>query len=423
MKESIDDRITTRIKEVMKQYEPDYSPQAWEKLRKQIPVPEFWLKRVLLKYKFWVSDITIIGVFVLVYNVASVLPEDKKSAVNPMFSETANYTLSEMPKEIAYSEKRSALRQTISDNGINREERNISASFTPGVISDSGQTTGQGYPQTGNSIAEMPESIKINPVIPVSPERTGFVFQENIEQLIPIKYEEEKIPALKSSSSKKSGKSKFQWPELNFIFTNEEGYDKFTGPDKVALFYSPEILHSNSLQNLGISHGIGISFEGAIRSSVSISAGLSYQAINFNKTIIPENVHLYPYVTIIESGNYKYLEVPVSLNFKFFESNRSQLLSGIGISSIVFLKQDYATETVTGDISDLVSSSAKAWENVLPVASLNLSLLYRYQFSDRLFLHSSVLYKNHLVSLGYNSMKLNRLNLQLGLIYSFGHKH
>ncbi len=52
MKESSDDRITKRIKEVMEQYEPDYSPQAWEKLRKQMPVPEFRLKTLLLKYKF-----------------------------------------------------------------------------------------------------------------------------------------------------------------------------------------------------------------------------------------------------------------------------------------------------------------------------------------------------------------------------------
>ena len=231
---------------------------------------------------------------------------------------------------------------------------------------------------------------------------------------------------MKSSSSYKTRKSKFQWPEFNSILTKEEGYDKFAGPNKLAIFYSPEILHSNSLKTLGVSHGIGISFEGPIRSSVSISAGLSYQAIDFRKTIFSEKI-LPPGETIyidsigIRTGSYEYLEVPVSINFKFFENTRSQVWLGTGISSIVFFKQNYSSETIVGGIiSDQVSSSAKAWENVLPLASLNFSLLYRYNFSYRFLLHGSVQYKQHLVPLGYNSMKLNRLNFQVGIIYRFG---
>ncbi len=74
------------------------------------------------------------------------------------------------------------------------------------------------------------------------------------------------------------------------MLTKEESYDKFVGPNKLAFFYSPEIHYSDSLKTLGVSQGIGISFEGPIRSSVSISAGLSYQAINFHKTIFSEKV-------------------------------------------------------------------------------------------------------------------------------------
>lgn len=65
------------------------------------------------------------------------------------------------------------------------------------------------------------------------------------------------------------------------------------------------------------------------------------------------------------------------------------------------------------------SASVIAWLNIHPLASLNFSLLYRYIFNDRYFLHGSIQYKHHLVPLGYNSMKLNRLNLQIGLIYRF----
>jgi hypothetical protein len=405
MKKPFEDRITERIREVMEQYEPDYSPLAWEKLRKEMPVPVFWLKRVFLKYKYWFSGVAISGVLLIAFKFTTDLPAEK-----------------------AYSEKTYATSQTISYPSISHEVKILSSIVTTAPVTNSFQAVYQNNTQTGNAIEEMSGKIEKNPVIPVFIEGPDFGAPINITGLIPIKYQAESVPVLKSHSSDKAGKSEFQWPELNFLFKKEEGYDKFTGPNKIAFFYSPEMLRSNSLKNLGVSQGIGFSLEGPIRSSVSISAGVSYQAINFNKTIFSEKV-LPPgnpdgteYIDSIgiRSGSYKYLEIPVILNFKFFESARSQVWLGTGISTIVFLKQDYTSETIVGGTSDQVSSSAKAWENILPLASLNLDLLYRYKLTDRLSLHSSVLYKYHVVSLGYNSMKFNRLSLQAGFIYRFG---
>ena len=37
MKESSEDTMIKNIKEVLEKYEPDYSPQFWENLRKQRP--------------------------------------------------------------------------------------------------------------------------------------------------------------------------------------------------------------------------------------------------------------------------------------------------------------------------------------------------------------------------------------------------
>ena len=186
---------------------------------------------------------------------------------------------------------------------------------------------------------------------------------------------------------------------------------------------------------MGVSQGTGFTFEGRIHSLVSISAGLSYQAIDFNETILsvkvpPHDLVLQPpdtnrtfyYIdsTEIRSGSYAFLELPVSVNFKFIESARSQVWLGAGFSSIAFLGQEYTYETVVEEISELSSISVKAWENIHPLASLNFSLIYRYKFSEKFLLHGSLQYKQHLVPLGYNSMKLNRLNFQLGIIYNFG---
>ena len=74
---------------------------------------------------------------------------------------------------------------------------------------------------------------------------------------------------MKTSSSDGTKKFKMQWPGSGE--TDEGNYDKFVGPTKLAIFYSPEIHYSDSLKNLGVSQGAWISFEGSIRSSISVS--------------------------------------------------------------------------------------------------------------------------------------------------------
>jgi len=436
MKESVDDRITNRIKEVMDHYKPAYSPQAWDKLSKQMAMPEFRLKRLSLRYKFWFSVVSIVGVLVLVNKDTGGVLADNNPAVATVLSESANYFVSEKPGEIAYLKKTTASEPGISNIGIIREGKNISSKVTPVLITDSLSVTYQNYTQTGNAFEERPDNIEQNSVIPVLPEDPDLGCQYNFSQLIPVKYPTDEIPVLKSPSAAKTKKLKLQWPGSDFTQTEEGSYNKFTGPNKLAFFYSPEIHYSDTVKNLGVSQGIGISFEGAIRSSVSISVGLSYQAINYHVTISsekvpPDNLVLEPadtnrifyYIDSIDvrSGSYKFLELPVAVSFKFLESARSQVWLSAGISAMAFLQQDYTYETIVGGISESSSVSVKAWENIHPLASFNIGLLYRYELSDRFFLHGSAQYKQHLVPLGYNSMKLNRLNFQAGIIYRFGH--
>ena len=420
---------------MLEQYEPAYSPQAWEKLRKQMPVPESRLKKLLLKYKFWLSGLTIVGVIVIAYKVTSVLPGDKNSVIDPVSFEYANYFVTEKPREITYSEKASALRHNISDIITGQEERSGFPEVTPVPITESLPAAHQDYTLAENAITELPESIERASVIPVSTERLDFGYQYNSTLLIPIEDRAADIKPSKDQSVNKSAKFEIHWPGFNSTLTREGDYNKFVGPNKLAFFYSPEIHYSDSIGNMGVSQGIGINFEGRIRSLVSISAGLSYQAINFDKTISsvkvpphglvlqpPDTNRIFYYVDSIEirSGSYKFLELPVSVNFKFIESARSQVWLGTGISAIAFLGQEYTYETIVEEVSESSSISVKAWENIHPLASVNFSLLLRYNVSDRIFLHGSVQYKQHLVPLGYTSMKLNRLNFQLGVIYNFG---
>jgi hypothetical protein len=433
MKESSEDTMIKNIKEVLEQYEPDYSPQFWENLRKQRPVPESRLTKLFLKYKFYLSCLVITGLLVIVYMDTNVLPADKFPSIDPLFPESSYYVPSEKPKELAYIEKTATLKPNINNTAISHEEKYTSSEITSVGISDSLTAASQDYTQTENAIKEVTAHIGLKPVIPILLEGIDTRYRCNISQLISIKYNAEVIPALKSPSSEKTKRFKFQWPGST---VEEEGsYERFTGPNKLVFFYSPEIHYCDSLSKIGVSQGAGMSFEGSIRSSVSISAGLSYQSMNFDVTIssqkVPPEGPFQPADTNqtinnidsieIRSGSYKFIELPVSVSFKFIESPRSQLWLSAGISAIAFLQQNYTYETVVDGISTSSSVTVKAWENIHPLASFNIGLLYRYKLSDRFFLHGSAQYKQHLVPLGYNSMKLNRLNFQAGIIYRFGH--
>jgi len=423
---------------VLEQYEPAYSPQAWEKLRKQMPAPESRLKKLLLKYKFWLSGLAIVGVIVIAYKVTNVLPGDKNSVIDPVSFQSASYFVIEKPKEIISSEKASVLRHNISDIITGQEEKSVFPEVTLVPITESLPATHQDYTLAENAMTETPESIERASVIPVSTERLDFGYQYNSTLLIPIEDRAADIKPSEDQSFNKTAKFEIHWPGFNSSLTKEGDYNKFVGPNKLAVFYSPEIHYSDSIGNMGVSQGTGFTFEGRIRSLVSISAGLSYQAINFNKTISsvkvpphdlvlepPDTNRIFYYVdsTEIRSGSYRFLELPVSVNFKFIESARSQVWLGTGLSSIAFLGQEYTYETIVEEVSESSSISVKAWENIHPLASINFSLFLRYNVSDRTLLHGSIQYKQHLVPLGYNSMKLNRLNFQLGIIYHFGRQN
>jgi hypothetical protein len=433
MRELSDDIITKRIKEVMEQDEPDYSPQFWEKIRKQRPVPESRLITLFQKFKFWFPIVTITGFLSIVYVVTQLLPADKNPAINPLSPKSVDYSVSMKAREITKPEATPASGTKISNNSIGREEENLTSKVIPSRMASLLPVSSQLRNPAENEITRNSVKIEEVPGIDVLPEVTDFSLDFRTKKLVPIEHQAEGNHLLKRQDYDKTNKILFHWPDFNSLFTRKAGYDKFAGPNKLTFFYSPEF-HFIDSNTSGVSQGTGISFEGPVRSLVSFSVGLSYQAYNFHNTfylgkVLP-HLELQPTDTIrtyymadsigIKSGSYKFLEIPVSLNFRFLETPRSQVWLGTGLSAIAFLRQEYTYEKIVEEESYSSSISVKPWKNIYPLASLNFSLLYRYDFNDRFLLHGSIQYKQHLCEMGYNSMKLNRLNMQIGLIYRFG---
>jgi hypothetical protein len=435
MKEAFEDRMTIRIKEVMEQYEPEYSPQAWKGFQKYIHKRESWLKNFFRQYPYWFDGIIITIILSAVFNVSSQpVPENKATVVIPHGSDSVNYPESEKTKEVTILEKPVPFSHIDSKEGTTSGEESVFLNYLPVHINDSLPTNYINKNQIENKIQGKPDSTEKIPDGSDLFRVEGFSNQFNNKLLIPLQLKIIEIPSLTSHTSDRLRKLKLKLPDLNLLTAGSKKYNKFIGPNKFALFYSPEIHHTDSLKTLGISHGFGIIVEGPIRSFISISAGLSYQSMNFNKTISSGQVlrdlpPLYrPIDSIfIRSCSYKYLELPVSINLKLLKSTRSQVWLGTGISVMAFLKQNYESDVIyrdtckgTQDFIKKVEFSANAWKNIHPLASVNFSLQYRFEFTNRLFLHSSIQYKLHLVPLGCNSMKLNRINLQIGLGYRFG---
>ena len=441
MKESFDDNMTKRIKEVMDQYEPGYAPHEWENFRTMLPVKEFWVKKLFLKYRYWFTGTVILGIVVYVSHVLTMNTSPGDLTILPTLSENEKYFEIESPEEIRAGEKLVIYDKNKLRAGINNSEARANepgpASVQTEVSENSSlleHTDYKCYEESGNSPEAFPELADQTTFISKLPEGTFNLKKCNNTGLVKLEYPANTLNLSKDNRNITTSSLKLQWPEFNILSPGEKSYNKFIGPNNIAVFYSPEIHRDKTLGTTGISQGLGFTFSGPVRPVISISAGLSYQANNFSKTVFSEKVlppgleqpidsvdlSLLIDSTGISSGSYGFLELPLSVSFRLMENDRSGFWISTGISSIAFLKQDYTFETTVGDVSNKVTTSVKAWKDIYLFGSLNAGLFYRYKFTSRLSLHSSVMYKQHLGSMGYNSMKLNRLNLQIGLIYRFG---
>lgn len=427
MKEEFEDRITKRIREVMAQYEPEYPPQAWEDFRKYKHRHEFWLIRFFFKYRYWFTGIIITGILIILFRVFYPSFQREEAVVIPQDSESISYPESSRSNKVFDPERPVHLNHDDLKTNKTADKESLSFNYLSLSINDSLPAIYDNKTQIEKRIQGIPDSIGIASTRIDLMRLRGLSNQFENSLLLPSEIKALEVPDLSSHISDRKSKFKLQLPEISALTPQSNNYKRFIGPNKITMFYSQENHYSDSLKRIGISHGFGMIIEGPIRSFISISAGLSYQSLNFNKTLfsgqVPDSIP--PWVILIDSivtmsGNSKYLELPVYVNIKFLKRARSQFWFGTGISLMAFLRQNYIYETIVGEKNEKVDISADSWENIHPLASLNFNMLYRFQFSDRLFLNSSVQYKLHLEPLGYNSMKLNRLNLQVGLGYRFG---
>lgn len=423
MKELFEEKMTSKFREVLENYEPAYSPQAWEKLSLQLPVKVPFRRRFFKWYFGLALCLLTIGVFTL---------HNRKTGdqINQLIQETET-TKNEPDQNQSNTNNPSLCLDSKSGIKNNLYQNEVKPSgFVNGV--PSGDTS-----LPDNTFQEK----KLNQLDPLTNElrsntNINNVLQESGNNVNPY-----------NNKTKKRGKHSFRikdyLPEISFKSNEWSSYSNFIGPTQFALFYNPEVHSISANRHMRLSQGIGIEFEGPLSTFLSVAGGVSYQSngysrrISRNELLLPPNIRLTNNIYNDEKSQftevtdsvtnrsiaYQFLEVPVSLKLALFQSNRSKIILDAGVSAIFFLNEKYVTPFSNQE--RIIFSEERTFtpfENIHPLGSFNTGLSYRYLLGKRLSFFGSLQYKINLTPFGGNELKIDRLSSQFGFIYRFGRK-
>jgi hypothetical protein len=410
MKESFEDKMNNRFKETLENFQVEYDPHAWERLQKELSFKRasYWRNWKILAGLI----VGIIAVCVIVY--WGYLPGIKSLIINQSVQNQVSTAIKETNPQLGAKTEKALSLSIEKLDMITRSEKKaekvipeptISLSDEPGIVAVGSEN--------GNLA---------NPFIEKVTEKSGPISEAKIElKLMPI------TKRTIAASEGKRQKLNLRLPKLN-LDLSDNGYSRFVGPNKLSVFYNPEFQMEKTLKNPGVAHGLGFELEGPINSKINLALGINYFSKSYTNTEIfrldsskVSGLHV-PFVdsTINRSGNYQFLEMPVTIRLNLYSGQRSSLFFDCGFSAIAFLNQQYNTQTIVNQVETGDTIKSKAWKNIHPFASLNFGLTYRYALSERLSLCASVVYKNHLTGLGALPMELNRFTGKIGIVYRFG---
>ena len=408
MKESFENRMVDHFRKILDSYQVDYDPNAWQRVRKDLTSKSLF-KRLRWKYPLW----GIVGIFV----IAMIIFWVNKSMIGQEIIHQNRKGLIIPEKEISQQSSSGGknscfMNESVPDKEINSKDK----------IKEKTNRTNRETSVTEKNKLNNRDTLSLTPIVSKAFDESHSSIEVNNLLYIPT-------TQLQTTLHKKK-EGKFRLPKID-LNINKEGYKHFIGPNKLSVYYNPEFHHEKSLRNPGFCNGIGIEFEGPLNSSFDVAFGLEYhfQAYSSTKTTALDTARLMeldinPDADSISSlsGNYGFIEIPLTLRMKLLSNRRSYLSLDGGFSMQVFLKQAYYNhieiETIEAD-NDIEMG---AWKNIHPLGSVNLGLTYRHLLSDRISIEGSIVYKYHLSEVGALPMELNRFSAKAGITYRFGRK-
>ena len=424
MKESFDDKLASRIRKALQDYQPEYPPDAWEKFSKQLTFQNRGIKKYTHSRSFWISAIGVIAVIFSIYKIVNYHTFDKSLYVDDSKENTTVYPNTYKNKNDSVKDKKETYDINKIDESLSKKEYKIETkSNNPLLISTNDKFREENNERNYSHVVERDFRCIKQLIIPI--QSRNFEVLPISENVLSIQKEPQYKKSIKHLNSDGINIKK------ESVFTTSKCKAKKTIlPDKIFLAYSPEIQYEKNLKTVRISQGIGINFEKRLSGAVAASVGMNYQKSDFSTTklnikVAPSNLtekqkdtlHKSYYIDSVGvySGNYAFFEFPIMLDFTLIKFEKSDIKMGVGISPIAFLQESYAYEIKVGDKNKIERIKAKAWENVNLLGAVNFKLAYNYLFNNQIGLEAALIYKQNTGAIGANSMKLNRLGFQLGI--------
>jgi len=440
-----DEHIMNDIREKLNSYRPAYQPESWQQMSGKLDQQAF----ATPKFNFTSWLLGVASGLILTTLIIGII----------LFNQQHKTTL----LNTTYIEQIDSLKHIIEQN---KKNNTLHSSYTSDFdISNTNHLSGENN-QDKNLLPPIPiVDISLSKSWPIS-NHTNYLKDENMTQVMDFEklhpnhcslndsintiYPRNQIelihPTQISNKEKlKRKRTPFNWEIFN-LKIKDEPLSKFTGPNLLKLYYSPELIFSDFQDAPGISHGIGISTEGALTRRLSMGIGTEFRTYKWKKNIeygsekwkyssiiIAEATDTTPAILKNDSawvyqvdslrtntGSWQYFEIPVELRYQLMETRHSSLYLSGSISALLFYKEDYDSALSKDGKKTNNSESSNPFKNYHIPARFKFGLEYRYKLKNRFSLSIEPYYRGSWNGLGTHQLKPGAFGLNTGIIYRFG---
>ncbi|RKR83526.1 hypothetical protein BDD43_3736 [Mucilaginibacter gracilis] len=189
----------------------------------------------------------------------------------------------------------------------------------------------------------------------------------------------------------------------------------------ITVLASPDInAVSSSFQNSKVGTNVGILFSVGVSKKFTISTGALYS----NKPYMTDfgNYHTnYRFSTNPESvsANCKVLDIPINVDYQFYNKYKNKFSIGSGLSSYFMLRENYHYNYEYANTAGPVEYNI-ANKNKYFLGVLNLDVTYQRQINAKFSLNVQPYLKVPLTNIGYSQVKLQSTGVAVGVTWNVG---
>ena len=434
-----DKNMTDKIREVLVSYEAEYSPEAWENFSEKLEPMYSGKQTKRNRWLFGIGGLILVGLVYILFSWYGKVQESK-TETNQSIQHIESRKQEEPPGIVNPDSSTSLLPSAVTDKTVPKDKL---VKISPLKKTDDHTIQLKEKDKLESSVFMVKDQLRNNKMYQLQSRVLNSLLQKEFgtEDSIEINRKLAQADKIKIRKKKKKNKVSFKIkpPRISLRGTNNKLYKKFLGPNKLAVHWLPEVHYSSKFDKPSVSYGIGIELEGPLSEQLGFAVGVNYQKNKFSESIaafesLPtrnqsdfnekelSSLNLSDDSVRIRNTDYQFLELPISLNMYFLQSDYSKFSLSLGMSALFFLKENSSIpfRMLPDNLPYVENKSYGSFDNIHFTGSLNLGLAYQYRLSQRLALNTGFQYKLGLGNLGGLPMKLNRSSFQAGIIYRFG---